>query len=126
LVVVAIGQVVSDYVFVLDGVLIGAGDARSLAAAMGLLLIIYLPIVLGIRLATPWLRDQGPATSIVSCGSAFLASWWRMPPRCGGTRVRMPGWFLASAPRPQLTLPLRTLGADIVGAPAAPASAAEI
>ena len=32
--VVAVGQVVSGVVFVLDGVLIGAGDGRYLAAGM--------------------------------------------------------------------------------------------
>jgi Na+-driven multidrug efflux pump len=64
LVVVAAGQVVSGYVFVLDGVLIGAGDAPWLALAMGLLLA-YLPLVLGLRAATPWLEARGPVVSIV-------------------------------------------------------------
>lgn len=85
LVVVAAGQLVSGYVFVLDGVLIGAGDARWLAWAMGLLLIVYVPIVLAIRLATPWLRDQGPATSIAVLWLGFscfmvvraVTLWWR-------------------------------------------------
>ena len=43
LVVVALGQPLSGYVFVVDGVLIGAGDGRWLAKAMVATLVLYLP-----------------------------------------------------------------------------------
>jgi len=36
---------VAGYVFVLDGVLIGAGDARYLAIAGGVNLVVYLPLL---------------------------------------------------------------------------------
>ena len=45
LVVVAVGQPLAAYVFVLDGVLIGAGDARYLAVAGVLNLAAYLPLL---------------------------------------------------------------------------------
>ena len=51
LVVVAIGQPLSGWVFVLDGVLIGAGDARWLAVMQLALLLAYLPIAVVVRAA---------------------------------------------------------------------------
>jgi putative MATE family efflux protein len=49
LVVVALQQPLSGLVFVLDGVLIGAGDGRWLAGAQVLLLVAYLPVALVVR-----------------------------------------------------------------------------
>ena len=96
LVVVAAGQVVSGYVFVLDGVLIGAGDARWLALAMGVLLLAYLPIIIGLRLSAPWLITQGPATSVIVLWLGFtgfmvlraVTLWWR---------ARSDGWMVLGA-----------------------------
>ena len=45
LLVMAVGQPLAGYVFVLDGVLIGAGDARYLALAGLANLVIYLPLL---------------------------------------------------------------------------------
>lgn len=45
LLVLAVGQPLAGYVFVLDGVLIGAGDARYLALAGLANLVIYLPLL---------------------------------------------------------------------------------
>ena len=45
LVVVAVQQPLSGFVFVLDGVLIGAGDGRWLAVAAIVQLVLYLPVV---------------------------------------------------------------------------------
>ncbi len=53
LVVVGLGQAVSGYVFVLDGVLIGAGDGTWLAWGMLVTLVAYLPILLAVRSAGP-------------------------------------------------------------------------
>lgn len=85
LVVVGLGQVVSGYVFVLDGVLIGAGDARWLARAMAVLLAVYLPVVVGIRLAAPQLIERGATASVVVLWIGFtvfmllrgVTLWWR-------------------------------------------------
>ena len=49
LVVVAIGQPLSGYVFVVDGVLIGAGDGAWLARAMVATLVLYLPFALAVH-----------------------------------------------------------------------------
>lgn len=46
LLVAALGQPVAGVVFVLDGVLIGAGDGRYLAAAGVLTLVVYAPVLL--------------------------------------------------------------------------------
>lgn len=51
LLVAAIGQPVAGVVFVLDGVLIGAGDGRYLAWAGTLVLVVYAPLVLVAALA---------------------------------------------------------------------------
>ncbi len=49
LVVVGLQQPLSGFVFVLDGVLIGAGDGRWLAGAAVVQLAVYLPVVLAVR-----------------------------------------------------------------------------
>jgi putative MATE family efflux protein len=49
LVVVAVQQPLSGLVFVLDGVLIGAGDGRWLAGAQVLLLLAYVPVAFVVR-----------------------------------------------------------------------------
>jgi putative MATE family efflux protein len=56
LVLIAVGMPVAGYVFVLDGVLIGAGDARYLALAGLVNLVVYLPLLLwvGGTLAGLW------------------------------------------------------------------------
>ncbi len=81
LVVVGLGQVVSGYVFVADGVLMGAGDFGYLARAMLGALVAYLPLVLVVRSLGP------PAgTGLVWLWLAFTAFllvravtlWWRL------------------------------------------------
>lgn len=51
LIVVALGQPLASWVFVLDGVLIGAGDARYLAVAGVVNLVIYLPLLALVHMA---------------------------------------------------------------------------
>ncbi|MFT4294584.1 MAG: MATE family efflux transporter [Micropruina sp.] len=73
LIVVGIGQPVSGYVFVLDGVLIGAGDARWLAGGMALVLLGYLPVVGLLRLNADALAAQGPVLATVALWLGFTA-----------------------------------------------------
>jgi putative MATE family efflux protein len=76
LVVVAVQQPLSGLVFVLDGVLIGAGDGRWLAGAQVLLLVAYLPVALLVR-------GTGASATLLWCGFAVfmalrgLALSWR-------------------------------------------------
>jgi Na+-driven multidrug efflux pump len=51
--VLAVGQLLSGWVFVLDGVLIGAGDGRYLAVAGVLNLLAYLPALTLVALRAP-------------------------------------------------------------------------
>ena len=51
LIVVAVGQPIAGIAFILDGVLIGAGDTRWLAWAQTAATVAYLPMVLGVRIS---------------------------------------------------------------------------
>lgn len=92
LIVVGLGQVISGYVFVIDGVLIGAGDARWLAASMGAVLLAYVPIALAVRALAP--HDPAGAVTWLWTGfTAFMlvrgvALWWR---------VRSDAWLIVGA-----------------------------
>lgn len=86
LVVVGLGQALSGYLFVLDGVLIGAGDARWLAQAMALALACYAPIAVIVRTRAAGLIDaHGPGGGLVLLWLGFtgflgvrsLTLWWR-------------------------------------------------
>lgn len=96
LIVIALAQPLSGYVFVVDGVLIGAGDGRWLAWSMILVLVAYLPIIGLARL----LGDgHGSAWSVVALWVAFSGfmlvrggfMWWR---------IRGDAWAVTGAERP--------------------------
>lgn len=96
LIVVALGQPLSGFVFVVDGVLIGAGDTRWLAAAMLAVLALYLPLVLTVRALLP-AGTSAPAaigwlwaafTGFMAIRAAFF--WWR---------VRGDRWLVLGATR---------------------------
>ena len=70
LVVVALSQPLSGFVFVVDGVLIGAGDGPWLARAMLGTLLAYLPVVLALRAAGDWLLEGGTVQ-----GQAHAVTW---------------------------------------------------
>ena len=79
LVVVALGQPLSGFVFVVDGVLIGAGDGPWLARAMLATLAAYLPVILAVNAAGDWLLEGGstPGRSTPSSGCGSPS-----PPSC--------------------------------------------
>ena len=70
LVVVGLAQPLSGFVFVVDGVLIGAGDGPWLARAMLATLAAYLPVVLALRAAGDWLLEGG-----TTAGQAHALTW---------------------------------------------------
>lgn len=93
LVVVALGQPIAGIAFILDGVLIGAGDTRWLAWAQTAATLTYLPMVLGVRLS----GAEG-TTGLVWLWIAFtgfmtaraLLLWWR---------ARGEAWMVVGAER---------------------------
>ena len=102
LVVVALGQPLSGYVFVVDGVLIGAGDGRWLAKAMVATQLLYLPLAMGVHAAAGALLGdggaEGQALALAALWVAFTAFMairavllWR--------RVRTDDWAVTGAAR---------------------------
>lgn len=72
LLVAALGQPLAAHAFLLDGVLIGAGDARWLAGAQAALLVSYLPIVGALTLLHDALAAAGPGVAIAAVWAGFL------------------------------------------------------
>jgi len=103
LIVVALAQPISGFVFVLDGVLIGAGDGRWLAWAQVGLLVLYLPLILAIRAAGPSLLAG--ADSVAAQGHAMTVLWLAfvafMTARGGALawRARGDAWLVTGATR---------------------------
>ncbi|MDQ2757808.1 MAG: MATE family efflux transporter, partial [Actinomycetota bacterium] len=97
-VVIAIAQWLSGYVFVVDGVLMGAGDTRWLAVAMVAALVVWAPLVLALsRSGAVLLGGAGsPVAGLwVWFGAGFMALravslWWRF---------RGDGWAVTGAHR---------------------------
>ena len=86
LVVVALGQPLAGYVFVVDGVLIGAGDGRWLAKAMAATLVLYLPLALWVHASGDDLVADGAPRAVTVLWVVFTAFmairaaffWWRI------------------------------------------------
>lgn len=72
LVVAALGQPVAGVVFVLDGVLIGAGDGRYLAWAGLLTLVVYAPVVLAFAAASAGLVTLWVVFTVVFMGARLV------------------------------------------------------
>lgn len=92
LLVLAVAQPICGVVFVLDGVLMGAGDARFLAIAGGINLIPYFP-----ALAAVWMVHPTGATGLAWLAVCFFGVY--MLARLGtlGWRVRSAAWLTAGA-----------------------------
>lgn len=102
LVVVALGQPLSGFVFVVDGVLIGAGDGAWLAKAMLLVLLAYLPVVLGVHLAGDWLLEGGSLTGQVNAVTWLWIAFSVFMAVRGAlmwARVRTDRWMVVGAHR---------------------------
>jgi putative MATE family efflux protein len=103
LVVVALSQPIAGFVFVLDGVLIGAGDGRWLAYAQVGLLVLYLPLILTVRTAGPSLLAD--ADSAAAQGHALTVLWltfvvfMTMRGVALGWRARGDAWLITGATR---------------------------
>jgi Na+-driven multidrug efflux pump len=89
LIVVAVGQPLSGWVFVLDGVLIGAGDGRWLAVMQLVTLAAYLPVALVVR---------HQAHDIATLWWAFTG-WMVLRGLALGLRSRSDAWMVVGAQR---------------------------
>ncbi|WP_426997522.1 MATE family efflux transporter [Pseudarthrobacter sp. N5] len=87
--VLAIGQPIAGYVFVLDGVLIGAGDAKYLAIAGVVNLVVYLPLLLVVRLSGP-----DGAAGLVWLWAAFSLGYMLARAVTLGLRARSDRWMV--------------------------------
>lgn len=94
LIVVALSQPISGYVFVLDGVLIGAGDGVYLAGAGVVTLIAYLPAALAVAVWAP-----GGAAGLVWLWLAFSVVFMGMRALTLGLRYRGDRWLITGASR---------------------------
>lgn len=87
--VLAAGQPLAGYVFVLDGVLIGAGDAKYLAIAGVINLAVYLPLLLAVPLA-----GADGAAALVWVWAAFSLGYMSARAVTLGLRARTDRWMV--------------------------------
>lgn len=92
--VLALGIPVAGYVFVLDGVLIGAGDARYLALTGLINLAVYLPLLWWVSVA-----DLTAAPALVSLWFAFGLGYIGARAVTLGLRARGERWLVTGATR---------------------------
>jgi len=103
LIVVGLSQPISGFVFVLDGVLIGAGDGLWLALAQVVLLALYLPLILAVRATGPTLLAgvdtvAGQAQAMTVLWMAFVA-FMTVRGVALGWRARGDAWLVTGATR---------------------------
>ena len=92
LVVLAVAQPVCGIVFVLDGVLIGAGDVRYLALAGAVNLVVYLPV-----LVVLWLWHPAGVAGLSWLAVAFFGVYMLTRLVTLGWRIRRPVWMTQPA-----------------------------
>jgi putative MATE family efflux protein len=94
LVVAAVTQPLAGYVFVLDGVLIGAGDGRYLALASVAQVVLYAPVALLVAALAP----AGTA-GLVLLWVAFAGGYMLVRAAFLGLRARGDSWMVTGATR---------------------------
>ena len=103
LIVVGLCQPVAGFVFVLDGVLIGAGDGLWLAVAQVVVLVLYLPLILAVRAAGPSLLAG--TDTVAGQGQAMTVLWLAfvgfmvLRAVALGWRARGDAWLITGATR---------------------------
>lgn len=105
LIIVALSQPLSGYAFVIDGVLIGAGDGRWLARAMLVNFLAYLPLILGVHLMGDWLLSDNDGGSNRGSNNAVTWLWLAFTAFMAirallmWARVRTDRWMVTGATR---------------------------
>ena len=91
--VLAAGQPIAGYVFVLDGVLIGAGDARYLALAGVVNLAVYVPLLIAVSLS-----HAVGAAGLAWVWAAFALAYMAARAVTLGLRARSDRWMVLGSP----------------------------
>jgi putative MATE family efflux protein len=91
--ILAAGQPMAGYVFVLDGVLIGAGDAKYLALAGVVNLAAYVPLLLAVSLS-----GAGGAAGLGWLWAAFALGYMAARALTLGARARSDRWMVLGSP----------------------------
>jgi putative MATE family efflux protein len=91
--ILAAGQPVAGYVFVLDGVLIGAGDAKYLALAGVANLAVYAPLLVAVAVA----GASSPA-GLAWLWAAFAVGYMAARAVTLGLRARSDSWMVLGSP----------------------------
>ncbi|MET1089373.1 MAG: MATE family efflux transporter [Arthrobacter sp.] len=91
--ILAAGQPIAGYVFVLDGVLIGAGDAKYLALAGVLNLAVYAPLLVAVGLS-----GAGGAQGLAWLWAAFALGYMAARAITLGARARTDRWMVLGSP----------------------------
>lgn len=94
--VMAIGIPLAGFVFVLDGVLIGAGDARYLALTGLANLAVYVPMLIAV-----WMFAPGGTAGLVWLWLAFGFGYIGARAATLGLRSRSTAWMTTGAVRPR-------------------------
>ncbi|MGI8416965.1 MAG: MATE family efflux transporter [Nakamurella sp.] len=92
LIVIAVAQPVAGYVFLLDGVLIGAGDGRYLAWSGTAAVLVYLPFAIGVAMLAP-----GGAIGLLWLWIAYTAVYLVARAVAQGLRYRGDRWLVTGS-----------------------------
>ncbi|QHK22378.1 MATE family efflux transporter [Pseudarthrobacter psychrotolerans] len=91
--ILAAGQPLAGYVFVLDGVLIGAGDAKYLALAGVVNLAVYIPMLVAVVVS-----GLSAAAGLVWLWAAFALGYMAARAVTLGLRARSDRWLVLGSP----------------------------
>ncbi|WP_226346848.1 MATE family efflux transporter [Agilicoccus flavus] len=97
LLVVGLATPISGYVFVLDGVLIGAGDTRWLAGAQTVILVLYAPVALLVAATTGPLIEAGGVPLAVAVVWVAFTVFMVLRAVALRLRVHTDGWLVTGA-----------------------------
>ena len=95
-VIIALGQPIAAYVFTLDGILMGAQDVKYLAIGCFIMLVMYVPVMLGLH----WAVGNGTMDALAGyCGlwAAYILYFQGIRAVIFGRRARSDVWMKAGA-----------------------------
>lgn len=95
-VIIALGQPIAAYVFALDGILMGAQDVKYLAIGCFIMLVMYVPVMLGLH----WAVGTGTMDALAGyCGlwAAYILYFQGIRAVIFGRRARSDVWMKAGA-----------------------------